>query len=33
MKSFLVIGMGRFGTMLSNKLNDLDNDVMIIDKD
>lgn len=33
MKSFLVIGMGRFGSQLSNKLNDLGNDVMIVDRD
>jgi len=33
MKSILVIGMGRFGTHLANKLQALGNDVMIVDKD
>lgn len=32
MKSFLVIGMGRFGRHLANKLLDLGNDVMIVDR-
>lgn len=33
MKSFLVIGMGRFGSQLANKLIQLDNEVMVVDKD
>lgn len=33
MKSFLVIGMGRFGSQLANKLIQMDNDVMVVDKD
>lgn len=33
MKSILVIGMGRFGVYLSSKLLELDNDVMIVDRD
>ncbi len=32
MKNFLVIGMGRFGQHLSQKLAELGNDVMIVDK-
>ncbi|MGN0551137.1 MAG: potassium channel family protein [Acutalibacteraceae bacterium] len=32
MKSFLVIGMGRFGSKLAKKLLQLDNDVMVVDK-
>lgn len=32
MKSFLVIGMGRFGSKLAQKLLELDNDVMVVDK-
>ncbi len=32
MKSFLVIGMGRFGGQLARKLLDLGNDVMVVDK-
>lgn len=33
MKSILVIGMGRFGRHLANKMQELGNDVMVIDKD
>lgn len=33
MKSFLVIGMGRFGSQLASKLVQMDNDVMVVDKD
>lgn len=33
MKSFLVIGMGRFGAKLATRLSELGNDVMIIDTD
>ncbi|MDD5924375.1 MAG: TrkA family potassium uptake protein [Clostridia bacterium] len=33
MKSFLVIGMGRFGAKLAMRLSELGNDVMIIDTD
>lgn len=33
MKSILVIGMGRFGRHLAIKLQELNNDVMIVDKD
>lgn len=33
MKSVLVIGMGRFGTHLAQKLTELGNEVMIVDKD
>ena len=33
MKSFLIIGVGRFGKHLGEKLIELDNDVVIIDKD
>ena len=33
MKSILVIGMGKFGHHLVNRLIALDNEVMIIDKD
>ncbi|HRX13707.1 MAG TPA: TrkA family potassium uptake protein [Eubacteriales bacterium] len=33
MKSVLVIGMGKFGKFLATKLQELDNDVMVIDKD
>lgn len=33
MKSVLVIGMGRFGTHLAQKLTQLGNEVMIVDKD
>lgn len=33
MKSFLVIGIGRFGKYLSRKLIELGNEVMIVDKD
>ncbi len=33
MKSFLIIGMGRFGKHLGEKLIELNNDVVIIDKD
>ncbi|WP_298020315.1 TrkA family potassium uptake protein [uncultured Dysosmobacter sp.] len=33
MKSFLVIGLGRFGQHLSKKLVDLGNEVMVIDQD
>lgn len=33
MKSVLVIGMGRFGTHLAEKMQALGNDVMIVDKD
>lgn len=33
MKSVLVIGMGKFGKFLATKLLELDNDVMVIDKD
>ena len=33
MKSVLVIGMGRFGIHLAQKLTDLGNEVMIVDKD
>lgn len=32
MKSILVIGMGRFGRHLAHKMKDLDNEVMVIDK-
>ena len=32
MKSVLVIGMGRFGTHLAEKMQELGNDVMIVDK-
>lgn len=32
MKSILVIGMGRFGRHLANKMQELGNDVMVIDK-
>lgn len=32
MKSFLVIGIGRFGKHLSRKLVELGNEVMIVDK-
>lgn len=32
MKSFLVIGIGRFGKYLSRKLVELGNEVMIVDK-
>ena len=33
MKSILVIGMGRFGTHLANKLTELKNQVMVVDQD
>lgn len=33
MKSVLVIGLGRFGRHLANKMKELGNDVMVIDKD
>lgn len=33
MKSILIIGMGKFGTLLGSKLMDLGNEVMIVDKD
>ena len=33
MKSILVIGLGRFGRHLAQKMLDLGNDVMIVDKD
>ncbi|HPG92798.1 MAG TPA: NAD-binding protein, partial [Clostridia bacterium] len=33
MKSVLVIGMGKFGKFLATKLQELDNDVMVVDKD
>lgn len=33
MKSFLVIGMGKFGSYLSKKLASLNNEVMVVDKD
>ena len=33
MKSFLVIGLGRFGRHLAKKLTSLGNDVMVVDKD
>ncbi len=33
MKSFLVIGMGRFGQHLARKLTDLGNEVMVVDRD
>lgn len=33
MKSILVIGMGRFGVHLANKMQALGNDVMVVDKD
>ena len=33
MKSFLVIGMGRFGSQLASKLIQMDNEVMVVDKD
>lgn len=33
MKSFLIIGMGKFGKVLGDKLLELGNDVMIVDKD
>ena len=32
-KSVLVIGLGRFGRHLANKMRELGNDVMIVDKD
>ena len=32
-KSVLIIGMGKFGTILGTKLVDLGNDVMVVDKD
>ena len=33
MKSVLIIGMGRFGRRLAQKMNDLNNEVMVVDKD
>lgn len=33
MKSFLVIGLGRFGRHLAEKLMELGNEVMVIDQD
>lgn len=33
MKSFLIIGMGKFGSVLGSKLLELGNEVMIVDKD
>ena len=33
MKSILVLGLGRFGRHLANKLQQLGNEVMVIDKD
>lgn len=33
MKSVLVIGMGRFGQQLSERMQELGNDVMIVDRD
>lgn len=33
MKSFLIIGLGRFGSYLCQKLSKLENEVMIVDKD
>ena len=33
MKSILVIGVGRFGHHLVNRLIELDNKVMVVDKD
>ncbi|MEG1394315.1 MAG: TrkA family potassium uptake protein [Clostridia bacterium] len=33
MKSILIIGMGRFGRHLANKMTELGNDVMIVDKE
>ena len=33
MKSFLVVGLGRFGRHLTNKLVELGNEVMVLDRD
>ena len=33
MKSFLVIGLGRFGIHLTHKLMELGNEVMVVDQD
>ena len=33
MKSILVIGMGRFGKHIARKMTELNNDVMIVDKE
>ena len=33
MKSVLIIGMGRFGRRLAQRMNELDNEVMVVDKD
>ena len=33
MKSVLIIGMGRFGRHLANKMQEMGNDVMVVDKD
>ena len=33
MKSFLIIGVGRFGRHLATKLVELGNEVMVVDKD
>ena len=33
MKSILVIGMGRFGLQFAQRMQELGNDVMVVDKD